>query len=120
MKAELYARPRRKPKARFLPAGVVQSNATMTDDATRHDAQKRYCPKLGHDVPFRYCRAAGAGVPCRNLRGCWGGRIDVEGWLASHCDPDAVGQLDAPKPDKLCTIVDLIRRAQQAGGTQDQ
>lgn len=89
--------------------------ADQKPDAPRDAlAALRYCPKLGHDVPLSYCLRPGSDVPCGNIRGCWEGRADIEAVLGKYCTAEQIAAIDAPRPDKAATIVELIQRAREA------
>ena len=90
----------------------------MGDDIAQHDERRRRCPMLGHDVPFSYCRAPGAPRPCRRVFDCWWETFDIRGFVCSHFSEEDVRQITAPRPDKAATIVELIRRAQNADKDQ--
>ena len=78
---------------------------------TAHDSESRYCPRLGHAVTFSYCRAPGSRLPCRNVVGCWRGAFDVEEFVRLHFSAEDLATLDAPRKDKMVTLVELIAQA---------
>jgi hypothetical protein len=91
----------------------------MTDAIAAHDARSRHCPMLGHDVPFAYCRAPGRDLPCGKVADCWWETFDVETYLRTHWSSDQLAQVLAPRPDKLCSLVDLIAKARKAAGAEE-
>ncbi len=100
------------PSASFVVVvGMSEQSLTMHDDLTG------YCPKLGHDIVFRYCRMPAADIPCRNVAGCWRERFDVDGFLRASFTSEQLEKLNAPPPDRACTLVELIEKARRA--TQD-
>ena len=87
---------------------------------------ERRCPRLGGTVTFTYCTGCGDGDPplCFKILDCWWERFDVAGYLKTRVSPEAVDRLVSPAaapPDKVTTIVDLIRQARdrQARQTED-
>jgi hypothetical protein len=87
---------------------------------------ERRCPRLGGTVTFAYCTGCGDGDPplCFKILDCWWERFDVAGYLKTRVSPEAVDRLASPAaapPDKVTTIVDLIRQARdrQARQTED-
>jgi hypothetical protein len=82
-----------------------------------HDTDEIRCRRLGHPVPFRFCRCEGGDLdaPCRLLRDCWWERFDVARYVRANCSPAVAERLeaDAPPPDKVLSLVDLIRQAQE-------
>lgn len=78
-----------------------------------HDHRQRRCPRLGHQVSFAYCRAPGSDRPCGKITDCWWEQFDVVGFLRDAYGRRMLEELATPRPDKLATLVDLIRRAQQ-------
>ena len=85
---------------------------------TSHDDRRRYCPMLGHEVGFSYCRSTSGDQPCGRVFDCWRETFDVEGFLRPHLSDDQVRRIEAPRPDKAATLVELIAQARQraAGG----
>lgn len=87
------------------------------------DAQRleRRCPRLGGDVSFGYCKACGEDkTPCFKVLDCWWERFDVVAYLQACLSTDAFSALCAQRtpPDKVTSLVDLIRQA-QARASQD-
>lgn len=82
-----------------------------------HDTEEIRCRRLGHAVPFRFCRCEGGDLdaPCRLLRDCWWERFDVARYVRAHYPPDVAERLeaDAPPPDKVLSLVEMIRQAQE-------
>jgi hypothetical protein len=78
------------------------------------ELQNPRCPRLGDVVSFGYCRAEDHGTPCRRTVFCWGHRFDVVQYLRVHFDPEVLGRMDAPPPDKRVSLIDLIERAKKA------
>ena len=75
----------------------------------------RRCPRLGGEVAFGYCKVCGEGeTPCFKVFDCWWERFDVVDHMKT-CLPaqafDALSRHRAP-PDKVTSLVDLIRQAQ--------
>ena len=77
---------------------------------------QRRCPRLGGDVAFRYCKTCEAGrTPCFKVFDCWWERFDVVDHLKRCLSPAAFARLAQrrPAPDKVTSLVDLIRQAQE-------
>ena len=75
---------------------------------------------LGHDISFSYCRQPGRDLPCSRIGDCWWKAFDVESFVRTHYSDEQVRQiLAAPKP-KIFSLVELIQKAQQAGGEKQQ
>ncbi len=81
----------------------------------RYDHMERRCPRLGGPVPFRYCRnEAVHGDTCAKVFDCWWERFDVVDFLKGHLSAEAFAALHSPTPpDKVTSIVDLVRQARQ-------
>jgi hypothetical protein len=82
---------------------------------------QRRCPRLGGDVNFGYCRTCGEEKSaCFKVLDCWWERFDVAEYLKSRMTGEAFAALAArrPPPDKVASLVELIRRA-QARAAQD-
>ena len=75
------------------------------------------CPQLGDVVSFNYCRNENHGTPCKKVVFCWGHRFDVDRYLRVHFDADVIEGLSEPPKDKRQSLVDLIRRAKEANGS---
>ncbi len=77
---------------------------------------ERRCPRLGGDVPFDYCCACEAGKrPCFKVLDCWWERFDVVAYMKARLSPENFAVLatrHAP-PNKVGSLVDLIRQAQE-------
>lgn len=79
------------------------------------DALERRCPRLGGDVALAYCKICGEGnAPCFKVLDCWWERFDVVAHMKACLSPDAFAVLAArrPPPDKVASLLDLIRKAQ--------
>lgn len=76
----------------------------------------RRCPRLGGEVTFGYCKVCGDGsTPCFKVLDCWWERFDVVAHMQAYLTPeafDALSNLRTP-PDKVASLVDLIRQAQE-------
>jgi hypothetical protein len=78
-----------------------------------YDHLQTRCPRLGSVVPFHYCRS-GAGEPCFKVLDCWWQQFDVAAHFRRHLGEEAFQRLvSAPGPDKMKSLVDLIRQAQE-------
>ncbi|BBO90910.1 hypothetical protein [Desulfosarcina ovata] len=80
------------------------------------DSLERRCPRLGGDVNFSYCRSCGEQhAPCFKIFDCWWERFDVVAHLKAHLAADDFEKLTLrrPPPDKVTSLVDLIRQAQK-------
>jgi hypothetical protein len=87
------------------------------------DAQRleRRCPRLGGEVAFDYCKVCGEGhTPCFKVLDCWWERFDVAAHMQACLTPAAFAALTArrPPPDKVASLVDLIRQARERAGTR--
>jgi hypothetical protein len=79
----------------------------------RYDFLQTRCPRLGSVVPFHYCRT-GAGQPCFKVLDCWWQHFDVTGYFHCHLGEQDFERLSsAPAPDKVKSLVELIRQAQE-------
>ncbi len=80
-----------------------------------YDTLERRCPRLGSPVRFHYCRTAGQEhQPCFKVLDCWWEQFDVAGFFRQRLDPQAFERLTAaPPPDKVASLVELIRQAQE-------
>jgi len=67
---------------------------------------------LGHDLTFAYCRAPGRDLPCRKILDCWWETFDVRAFLAEHFSDEQIAEILAPRQDKVLSLIDLIRQAQ--------
>lgn len=79
------------------------------------DTLERRCPRLGGEVAFGYCKACGdEKVPCFKVLDCWWERFDVVAHMKACLSPDAFDALAThhPPPDKMTSLLDLIRQAQ--------
>ena len=79
-------------------------------------ALERRCPRLGGDVAFGYCKTCSEGKsPCFKVFDCWWERFDVVAHLKSCLTPEAFERLAAQRlpPQKICSLVDLIRQAKE-------
>ncbi len=83
-------------------------------DKDAFDARQIYCRRLGHHLGFSYCRSERSGLPCPRLSACWGNKLPLEEYLRLHYRPEELAHLGETPPDKTATLVELIRRAQQA------
>jgi hypothetical protein len=77
---------------------------------------ERRCPRLGGDVAFAYCMQCGENdAPCFKVCDCWWERFDVVAYLKARLSPEAFARIAVhrPPPDKVCSLVELIRQAQE-------
>lgn len=79
------------------------------------DTMEMRCPRLGSAVSFSYCRTCGTdGQACFKVLDCWWQRFDVTAYFRQRLSPAAFERLAAaPPPNKVASLVDLIRQAQQ-------
>jgi hypothetical protein len=77
------------------------------------DDKTAYCRSLGHYVPFRYCRAVNNDLPCRKIMDCWFEKLDIRLFIVSHFTEAQQKQIFSPPPEKIPTILDLIKKAQE-------
>ena len=80
------------------------------------NAMERRCPRLGGDVFFGYCKSCEAGqTPCLKVLDCWWERFDVVAHMKDCLSTEGFDRLAKPRPtpDKVASLVDLIRQAQQ-------
>ena len=81
---------------------------------------ERRCPRLGGDVSFAYCCVCeGDREPCFKVFDCWWERFDVVAHLKARLSPETFNALTAhrPPPNKVTSLVDLIRQAQERTST---
>ena len=79
------------------------------------DTLERRCPRLGSDVALGYCKRCGEDQsPCFKLLDCWWERFDVVAHMQASLSAEAFDALARHRtpPDKVTSLVDLIRRAQ--------
>ena len=84
------------------------------------DSLTRRSPRLGGDVAFDYCKVCGDGkTPCFKVFDCWWERFDVVAHMRDCLSPAAFAALSAhrPPPNKVASLVDLIRQAQERAKT---
>ena len=82
-----------------------------------YDTLERRCPRLGHPVPFRFCRFSEQERPCFKVLDCWWEQFDVVAYFKvrlSAADFDRLAH--RPPPDKVVSLLDLIRQAQERVG----
>ena len=82
------------------------------------DHLERRCPRLGGPVDFAYCRTQAAdGEACVKILDCWWERFDVAGLMRQALSADAFRRLAEPRrpPDKVASLLDLIRQARERG-----
>ncbi len=77
------------------------------------DDKTAYCRTLGHYVPFRYCRTVNDEIPCRKIKDCWFEQLDIERFITENYSVKEIGRIFAPPPEKLTTLIDLIKKAQE-------
>ena len=87
----------------------------------QHDGKTTRCRRLGHDVQFGYCREESMGRPCRLIIDCWWQSFDVQSFLQENLTDEAYAALESAKPpDKVLTLFELIRQAQErAAGNEN-
>jgi hypothetical protein len=79
-----------------------------------HDERERRCRRLGHEVPFSYCRSCGAeSLPCRLIYDCWFETFDITAYMNEHYTEEERAAVLAPPGDKMVSIFELIKKAQQ-------
>lgn len=89
-------------------------------DITENDHRSRRCPMLGHDLRFSYCRHPGRELPCGRIGDCWWKTFDIESFVRAHYSDEQVRQILATPKPKILSLVELIQKAQQAGGEAQQ
>jgi len=79
------------------------------------DNLQRRCPRLGGHVHFEYCRHLdGSSGPCFKVLDCWWEHFDVVTYFRRRLSVEAFARLaDARPPDKVTSLVELIRQAQK-------
>lgn len=82
---------------------------------TSLDDLRRRCPRLGSEVNFGYCRCCEKeGGVCFKALDCWFETFDVVSFFRQRLSPEAFDRLSqAPPPNKIASLVDLIRQAQE-------
>ncbi len=79
-----------------------------------YDELERRCPRLGSPVPFRFCRSGEDGRPCFKVFDCWWESFDVTAYFKERLSPAEFDRLaGATPPDKVSSLVDIIRQAQE-------
>jgi len=68
---------------------------------------------LGHDLTFAYCRAPGQDLPCRKIYDCWWQDFDIATFMAAHYPTQTIDSLQAAKPPKILSLLEIIEQAQQ-------
>ena len=78
------------------------------------DDLERRCPRLGGQIRFNYCRGRDGGTdPCFKVLDCWWERFDVVTYFRRQLSEQAFARLtQARPPDKVASLVDIIRQAQ--------
>jgi len=77
------------------------------------DDKTSYCRILGHYVPFRYCRAVNDEIPCRKIKDCWFEKLDIDRYITENYTESERERMFASPPEKIFTLVDLIKKAQE-------
>lgn len=86
-------------------------------EITSHDHRSRRCPMLGHLLEFSYCRTTGSNVLCRKILDCWWETFDVKSFLKAHFGDDQIAGISAPPQDKVLSLMEMIRKAQEGEDT---
>lgn len=84
-----------------------------------YDRLERRCPRLGSVVPFHFCRTSDNNQPCFKVFDCWWESFDVTAYFKERLSPSEFEQLvraGTTPPDKVASLVDIIRRAQERAG----
>jgi hypothetical protein len=81
-----------------------------TGTREQYDAEEGYCRALGHYVRFGYCRTGTGTLPCAQIADCWFERIPIAVFLGRHYSRQELGRIFAPRPGKIETIIDILRR----------
>jgi len=79
----------------------------------QYDEKELYCRMLGHHLHFSYCRAMQDGKPCKKIRDCWYSKFDIHSYLSTHFDLNTITNLNKKSQDKVTTIFDIMRQAQE-------
>jgi hypothetical protein len=87
-----------------------ENDVAMID---QYDNLRIYCRILGHEVPFSYCRQGAFGQPCRRIFDCWFEKFDIQKFMQEHFTQEQIQALLAPPTDKVVSLIELIRKAQQ-------
>ncbi|MDA8140700.1 MAG: hypothetical protein M0036_18800 [Desulfobacteraceae bacterium] len=84
------------------------------------EEMQRRCPRLGSRVNFEYCRAYGQEQqPCFKVLDCWWEVFDVVAYFRQCLSPEAFERIcQAKPPDKVASLVDLIRQARERSGKE--
>jgi hypothetical protein len=77
------------------------------------DDKTVYCRTLGHYVPFKYCRTVSDQLPCRKVRDCWHEELNIDRFINEEYNESEHERIFAPPQEKLSTIIDLIKKAQE-------
>jgi hypothetical protein len=77
------------------------------------DDKTAYCRSLGHYVPFKYCRTVSEQLPCRKVRDCWHEKLEIDLFLNEEYSESERERIFSPPPEKISTIIDLIKKAQE-------
>jgi len=85
----------------------------------QEDHRVRRCPRLGHEVTFLYCRTQEGATICPKIFDCWWEIFDVTTFLRENLAQEDWEALHHRKPqDKVIGLLELIRRAQEAGAAE--
>ena len=79
----------------------------------QYDNEQGYCRKLGHHLEFKYCRSEHHGKPCPLIFDCWFERLPIGEFMRDHYKPEDVSYITQGKPQKVNTLLDLIRQAKE-------
>ena len=79
----------------------------------KYDSSRVYCRKLGHHLDFSYCRIVKDGLPCSKILDCWFASLPIEEFINQHYSAEQRSQIFAPPKDKITSILDLVKKAQQ-------
>jgi hypothetical protein len=79
---------------------------------TQFDDKTTYCRSLGHYVQLKYCRTVSNDLPCRKILDCWFEMLDIGQFIRENYTREEQERIFSPPPEKITTIIDLIKKAQ--------
>lgn len=92
-----------------------EQNQPIPEDAGSIEIWR--CPQLGNPVTLKYCSEMNDRLPCPRIVSCWGGTIDIAGWLSSRFPEDVLKKaLGASLPGRLARMLETLDRVRESEG----